>query len=566
MVAAQAQVLQNINPQSLPGTAVLPGTISPLTPLLPPRPPVVAPGLPVAPVTPVPTTPGATQAISDVSVSGATVYQDAVLGKLVGSLVGPAVPQSRIEEVREKLVSMYRQDGFVYTAVTASLNGPHLRFIVNEGRIVDVKLDGNIGPVGNQVLRFLNHLVDAGPINVAVLERWLLLANDIPGITVRSVLNPSTEDPGALTLVAQVSRQAVSGLVTADNRAYKSTGPDEALAVVDLNSFTELGEKTEGSIYRSFEGTQLFGQGSTEFFAGGSGLKIRLYGGAGSATPSGALAATGYLGTTVVLGGQVSYPLIRQRQMTLNLLGIFDSLQSSTATNTGPNNSRVEASYDSLRVLRAGADYSIFDVLVGPQLSATNSASLRVSQGLTILGASPNGDLSAPRVGEVINFTKVGGEISRTQTLYHPWQDGTVAIFLDGAGQYTGDILPPEEKFFLGGPHFNRGFYYGEVTGDKALRGTAELQLNTPIPLPGFVPVDMSAQFYGFYDWGETWENLSTDPDVRLVSAGFGGRFFVSQYTEFDLEGAFRVTRQPNGADVKPLGAGVFYWQVLARF
>jgi hemolysin activation/secretion protein len=568
MVGAEAQVLQNVNPQSLPGSQVLPGTVSPIAPMLPPHAPSVAPGLPVpAPVTQ-PTSPGATRAISDVAVTGATVYPESVLAPLVAPLTGRAVPQSAIEAAREQLVRLYRGDGYVYTAVTAAIDGTHLRFIVNEGRIVDVKLEGNIGPAGTQVLRFLNHLVNAGPINVSVLERWLLLATDIPGITVRSVLNPSVDDPGALTLVAQVTRQPVSGLLTADNRSYKLTGPEEALAVVDFNSFTDLGERTEASIYRSFTGTQLFGQASTEFFVGGSGLKVRLYGGSGQATPSGQLASTGYIGLTTVFGAQISYPVVRRRTQSLNLLAIFDGLQSAVGTNNGSGGAKEQASYDSLRVLRAGADYSIFDVLLGPLFAATNSASLRVSQGLTILGASPNGDLNAPRVGEQVNFTKVSGEISRTQTLFHPWTDGTLAVLLDGAGQYSGDILPPEEKFFLGGPHFNRGFYYGEVTGDKALRATAELQLTTPIPMPGFVPFDTTAQFYGFYDWGETWENLSTDPDERLVSAGFGSRFYVTQYTEFDLEGAFRVTRQPSGSGSgnKPLGAGVLYWQVLARF
>ena len=93
------------------------------------------------------------------------------------------------------------------------------------------------------------------------MERWLLLAQEVPGVTLHAVLQPSLDDPGALTLVAQVQRQAVNGLITADNRAFRQTGPVEGLVVVDLNSFTQLGEQTELSIYHTDGNTQNFRSG-----------------------------------------------------------------------------------------------------------------------------------------------------------------------------------------------------------------------------------------------------------------------------------------------------------------
>ena len=59
-------------------------------------------------------------------------------------------------------------------------------------------------------------------------------------MTLRAVLEPSTDQPGALNLIAQVSRQAVSGLATIDNRAFNQTGPIELLGVLDFNSFTRV--------------------------------------------------------------------------------------------------------------------------------------------------------------------------------------------------------------------------------------------------------------------------------------------------------------------------------------
>jgi hemolysin activation/secretion protein len=137
------------------------------------------------------------------------------------------------------------------------------------------------------------------------------------------------------------------------------------------------------------------------------------------------------------------------------------------------------------------------------------------------------------------------------------------------AGQYSGDVLPPAEKFFLGGARYNRGFYAGEVTGDTALVASGELQFNTGLSVHLMQrTLDLGAQFYGFYDWGETWERQDTDLNKRLVSAGGGLRLTVTRYTEFDLEGVSRITRQPQGssANVTPLSANAFYWRVLTRF
>ena len=135
---------------------------SPIPRILPLAPPSVAPGAGLtAPAAPA-ATPAATVAVRGVSVVGATAFTDAQVTPLLGGLVGPAIPLEAIERARAALVSLYRGDGFVLTTVNAQV-GPtgELRFNVVEGHIAAVKLDGDIGPAGVQVLRFLNHLTEA---------------------------------------------------------------------------------------------------------------------------------------------------------------------------------------------------------------------------------------------------------------------------------------------------------------------------------------------------------------------------------------------------------------------
>jgi len=544
---------------------------SPIPRILPPAPPSVAPGGLIAPpAAPSEALPAKPVNVRSVAVQGVTAYPLPEIAQLTDGLVGPAVPLTRIDAARQAILGRYRSDGYILTTVSAALDARgNLRFQVVEGHIASVKLDGDIGPAGVQVLRFLNRLTEEQPIDSATLERYLLLAQDVPGVTLRATLQPSTEEPGALTLIASVSRQAISGLATVDNRAFNQTGPIEAIGVLDFNSFTEFGERTELSLYHAFPNSQTFGQGSFETFVGASGVRVRLYAGSGPSNPTGNLAEIGYSGVTTVFGGQASYPIIRSRQQNLSVYGTFDAIESTIDTNTGPGGTSALASFDSLRIVRLGADYAVSDLLLGDGRSATTTATARISKGLSFLGASSYGAANAPRLGEQPAFFKFNAELSRTQTLFYPWDGASVALMGLLAGQVSPDVLPPEEEFFLGGSRITRGFYSGQVTGDNALAATVELQLNTALPVASIgIPWEVNAQFYAFYDWGETWQNQNTDRNGRLSSTGGGVRMAITKYTEVDFEGVARLTRFPNGTGfgVSALNGGAFYWRVLARF
>ena len=551
--------------QTLPAPGAL--QVSPIPRLTPPQTPRVEPGLQGLPSGPLTNTaPEQPVAVSGVSVEGVTVYPAAEMDALVAGLVGPAVPLRQIEDRRLALVRKYRDGGYPLVSVQATRSADgRLRFVVFEGHIAEVKLDGDIGPAGTQVLRFLQRLTETQPIDAASLERWLLLAQDVPGITLQGVLRPSDAEPGALTLIAKVQRTAVSGVLSADNRAYQLTGPQEGLAILDLNSFTSLGERTELNLFTTFSSAQIFGQASTEMFVGSSGLRVRLYAGAGNTTPTGFLHQVGYNGDTTVAGVQVSYPLIRARQQTLNLVANFDALDLVVDT-APPGAPSTVGSKDSVRVLRIGGDYALQDLLAGETRPAVNGMALHLSQGLASLGASVNTSVPA-RVGEDLGFTKVAGEISRNQTLFAPWSGATVSLLGLAAGQGSGDVLPPVEKFFLGGSRYTRGYYLGEVSGDSGVALTGELQLTTSYNVVAFgKTIDIGTQYDLFYDYGQAWENQKTEPNATLRSTGLGVRVSMSQYLDVDLEGVRRFTLTSDGPNTSKLQEYAFYFGVIARY
>ncbi len=545
---------------------------SPLAGIRPPAAPSTAPPLPGAaePAAIAPSAANEFFALDTVRLEGITAYPASETDPLLAGLTGPHVSLARIEAARSALLMRYRRDGYVYATVRARISARALVFYVVEPHVVGVKLSRDIGPAGTRVLEFLDHLADGRLLKQSDLERWVLLANDIPGVSVRVVLDPSATDPGALTLRAIVTRQAVSGSIRADNRAYQNTGPEELLSVVDLNSFTSLGEQSEFSIYHTFNNTDNFGQFSEQFFIGGSGLNMKLYFGYGEELPSGSLRQIGYDGITRVFGGALNYPLIRSRAHDLILSALFDGIESDILYSAlGPGS---RASFESLRVLSLNAADTLSDGWLGATMPALNVSGASIAQGLPILGASPNGGPQLPRLNENIAFTKGDLRIDRVQTLFSPFavdtQPATVQLELAAEGQYTHDILPPEEEFYLGGPQFNRGFYYGQVTGDKAITAKVEPQLVTALPPLPYWGLRPQATFYGFFDWGETWQNQAADPGHILRSLGGGVRLALGALYEIDLEGVSRLTRTPNGPPPQGtrLNSAAFYWQVIGRF
>ena len=514
---------------------------------------------------------GAEVRVAKVALRGNLALGDAELAAALGGLAGRQVPLSRIEDARLAVLRAYRSADYPFTAVNAGLApaeaGVEVTFAITEGFVAEVKLEGDIGAAGTQVLRFLDRLVGAKPVSGAMIERALLLASDIPGVTVRGTLRPLTTEPGALHLVAQVEHKTVSGYLNVDNRAYRYVGPWQGLLTFGVNSLTEFGERSELSFFGTPTGAQWFVQGSEEFFLGGSGLRMRLYAGTGVTRPFGKVGANGYQGEAQVGGVSLSYPIFRSRPFNLTAVTALDLFDSTVTTGFGEN--RTRASLDKIRILRGGMDFQLLDSWVPLLPSATMVGNFRIHNGLNGLGATATNSVTAARSGSNFGFTKATAEIQRTQPLFSPFEQGMVNVQGLFAGQWTDDVLPSAEKFYLGGSRLGRGFYNGQISGDRAWGAAVELQLDTAFELPTEPVIGngrYTAQWYAFRDVGRTFENLRTDVGRRLSSYGGGVRLVVSDTVQFDAEVAQRVTRRPDGAAADALRETAAIFRTLVRY
>ena len=294
--------------------AVAPLITPPIPRVLPPAQPEIVPP-PAAPAEATPPPPaGPPVRVDQVRIEGVTVYDEASLRALYVDVVGATVPRARLDEIAQNLQARYRDDGYILTLVRGEFekSGDKIIFVIRaiEGYISQVKLDGDIGPAGELVLDMLERLTTKRPVKNADLERYLLLANDVPGVTTRAVLRREGGEPGAVALVAQLSRKEVSGLLNFDNRGPKGAGPPEILAAGSTNSYTNFGESVQALLFSTFNHEQIFGQINADAFLNSDGLRLRSYYGHGNSRPSGILAATRFDGGLEIGGTSVSYPIV----------------------------------------------------------------------------------------------------------------------------------------------------------------------------------------------------------------------------------------------------------------
>ncbi|WP_372624510.1 ShlB/FhaC/HecB family hemolysin secretion/activation protein [Falsiroseomonas sp.] len=527
-------------------------------PLLPPEPDRV-------------TGPGAQRqvAIGRVAIHGNTALPESALRGLVAPLEGRRVTLDEIETARLAVLRAHRAAGYPYVAVGAALaplpdGSAELRLPVTEGFVAEVAIEGDAGPAARQARRFLEPLVGQRPLPNAALERALLLASDIPGVTSRGLLRPVPGEAGALQLAVRLDHRPVSGFANLDNRGYRLTGAWQALLVGQVNALTGLGERTEIALLQTDANGQSFVQVTEEAFLGGSGLRLRAHAGFGRAAPGSALAAIGYAGETRVAGVALSYPVIRSRPLNLTLGGQFDAFESTVDARDGPGLPRVRQSRDAVRALRLGLEGSFQDawLALAPAAAATTGL-VRLNRGIEAFGASDGDSGRTARAGSQFGFTRIVAEATRLQPLFVPAEGWLVSLQLTLAGQWSDDVLPPAEKFYLGGNRLGRGFYAGQVSGDRALAGAVELQAGTVFDLPG---LRLGTQFYLFRDEGRGFDNDPGGPERTLASWGGGVRLQFDERVQLDLEAVRRLTRNPEGAGVARLDEDAVFARVLVRF
>lgn len=509
--------------------------------------------------------------LSRVDFAGAEAATDVDLSSAYAPYLGRELPLAVLCDIRARATQLLADAGYLAAVEIPEqrLEGGAATFRVVLGRLTALRVRGDAGPSERLLARYLEHMVGQPVFNTRQAERYLLLADDIPGLDVRLSLRAAASgQPGDLIgEVAVVRRRTVVDL-SVQNYGASALGRFGGLLRAEFYDLTGAGDRTTLAAYSSHDfSEQASLQLAHEMLVGSEGLALGGQVTAGWTHPTLDLTGFDVKSDTLFAGLHASYPLRRSQTSTIHASGGLDLVdQDVKANGTRLSRDNVRTGWmrldlvqtDQASVARRGG-YSPYE----PRTRAALGVELR--QGLGILGTSRD-CRTAPAACIIANELPSRIEQDPTAMLLRAEFRGEyrptplVAVALDLTGQFTRDPLPAFEELSGGNFSAGRGYDPAAITGDSGLTGRVELRFGSLVP----ASIDAFAlQPYVFAD-GATVRDR--DPSQRafnpdsLFSLGGGLRFTYGGGMQGDVALAVplertdgqRLANQPRG-DVRLL-------------
>jgi hemolysin activation/secretion protein len=454
--------------------------------------------------------------IGRIVVTGATVYSAADFEPLYADLLNHDVPLTAVYEIARRITQKYGSAGYVLSrAIVPPQNlGRHAAVI--RIQVVEGYVDRVVWPV-ERLARYRDFFTDYAakitaerPANIRTLERYLLLANDLPGLKFSTALKPSPSNPNASTLVVDVKEKTIDATARIDNRGTDARGPWQYLGSATVNNIFGAHEAFSLTYAGTFQLKELqFLAASYRQVLNSEGLTAFVNASYGFGKPGTAqLEILEYKTRSTVVEAGLAYPVIRTREKNLTLTGL------GFMTNDDGDQLGLPFSRDRLRGFRLKADADWADSFLG-----INQVNATFSQGVQGIGSTSNDNplSSRPGVGRV-DFSKIEGTYSRLQPLFGP-----VSAFFAAYGQYAFNPLLISEQCSFGGRFFGRAFDPSQLLGDHCWEVIGEVRYDFALPWKQLT----RAQIYTYADHGEVF---NMQPDVLTparqsgTSAGAGVR------------------------------------------
>jgi hemolysin activation/secretion protein len=537
------------------------------------RPPVplAQPGGPAIAVPGIEAPPGAgetTLVIRRIEVVGSTIYTAEQLRVLYADIVGRKVTLQAVYDLAGRITAKYGSDGYVLSRAivpTQELdpNGATVRIQVVEGYIEAVEWPPQLAGYRDFFSYYADRITSERPVNIRTIERYLLLAGDLPGLRFKNSLKPHPSKTGAAIMVVEVTEKPIDFFGRADNRGTHARGPNEFLTNTTVNN-----------LLRSHDSFTLTAAGATQS------QELQFY----SATYRQVLTAEGltffgnvsygfgrpdlgieqqfllYRTKSLYTEGGLSYPVIRARERNLNVAGVFfasdDNGSFFDMADTPPS------TLDRLRGFRLRVDADSAD-----QTGAINQLYFQFSQGIEGLGSTQNHSELASRFNGRVDFTKMELTVSRLQPLFDQF-----SLLVAAYGQYALTPLLVSELCGYGGRLFGRAFDPSQFVSDSCLEVLAELRYDIPLELKGLT----QAQLYGFADHG--WlHNLAPVPgtftsvDAASLGAGLRLGWLNSYFADLSIaqvaqgQGLLGTTALPGLLEAGPRKNTRFFFILSAR-
>jgi hemolysin activation/secretion protein len=483
--------------------------------------------------------------LTHVILKGNTIYSNATLSALYKDKIGKTITVAQLQGIVQDVTNYYRNNGYILSRAVLPpqhVNKGSVVIQIVEGYIDQVRVAGKPKGTKSLLQAYGNRIAKHHPLQVKTMEHYLLLSNEIPGLQVKAVLEPSKTQTAASDLNLVADAKTFSGYLSYDNYGTRYIGPQQWSGGIELDSIFRSGDSTQLNFATTTKPKELrFGGFTHNTPLGTNGTRLIVAGNHAITQPAFVLAPLSINGTSDTVYGLVQYPLIRTRSQSLTLDGSFNYIDSKVTTFEPP----ILLYNDHLRTLRFGGNYYLSDSWYGG-----NSADLHFEQGLPILGATPESAAESgftSRVGGSGHFTKMSAQASRLQQLGAT----RYSIYALVKGQYALEPLLASEQFDFGGAQaaLGRAYDSAEIIGDRGLAGSLEFRVNVS-PQKFLL---QSAQLYVFYDAGVIFNLknvINQKTKQSATSTGVGSRFFFTRNLSGNLMLTQPLTKQVSALEL----------------
>jgi hemolysin activation/secretion protein len=465
--------------------------------------------------------------VTSIRVTGASAFPPGEVEALVADAAGKTLTLANLDQYADRISRHYREAGYLLARAylpAQSIIGGVVEIAVLEGRLGKLRIENDSAMPDAAVAARLASVEEDAPLDGGVLERSLLLLNDLPGIEVRSTLKPGAS-VGTTDLDIRVgAKSPYAGAVELDNFGSRYTGDLRLGASFNAGNLAGFSDTLA---LRAVTGTGLsygrvawqapVGTGGTQAGAAWSSMRYRL---------GHDFAALEAHGTAAIGSAYIVHPFRRSRASNINGQIVYDRKHLDDdidATAVG-----VRKTFD---VWTSGLSGDRLDGLGGGGLVnwtlAYTIGRLQLDPDSQVFDAA--GHRTQGR------YDKLSFSAARQQRVADDW------VFTAGLqAQAAGKNLDSAEKMSLGGAYGVRAYPQGEASSDDAWQVNLELRY-------GFAPNWQAGIFHDSAAGRLNHSPIAADGANarRLSGNGFGLTYNGAAELFLQLGLAWRNTAAP---------------------
>lgn len=398
---------------------------------------------------------GQTVVVNEFKFKGNTLLSSEELQAALAPLKGRPLDFARLQSSPVLVADLYRSKGWVVQTLLPGqdIDKGTVTIEIVEAVFGQTLVSGTPATLVSQdaILRIFDRQQQSRQfLNINAVDRALLLADDLPGITVSGALAQGAK-AGQTDLVLQMADEPrLTGNVTTDNTGAVSTGSRRVMVSLNMNSPTLRGDALNFNTMMS-QGTE-YSRAAYGLPLGSDGWRVGL----STSRLNYNLISAAYkdlnaMGNSTTTGVELSYPWVRTRSFNLNTNLSADKKEynnsSSGATTSVYKNTPLSLTLSG----------NSFDSI---GLGGANSFSWAMTSGRLNLDGSPTQGSDASTTQSAGGFKKIRYAFSRQQQLV-----SSLSLYGTFSGQLANKNLDSSEKFYLGGSSGVRAYPSSEAGG-----------------------------------------------------------------------------------------------------